>query len=62
MFSSSGPLVSLEGVISFLDDPDGSSLNSFTFFPEMSLSELLSDSKNGKESGHKVAKELIVQD
>lgn len=52
MFSSSGPLVSLWGVISFLDDPDGSSFNSFTFFPEMSLSELVSDS----EIGHKCAK------
>lgn len=46
VFSSSGPLVSLRGVISFLDDPEGSSFNSFTFFPEMSLSELLSDSGN----------------
>lgn len=49
VFSSSGPLVSLRGVISFLDDPDGSSFNSFTFFPEMSLSELLSDSEMGNE-------------
>lgn len=45
MFSSSGPLVSQWGVISFSDNPDGSSFTSFIFFPEISLSELLSDSE-----------------
>lgn len=40
------PLVSLRALISFLDDPDGN-FNSFTFLPEMSLSELLSDSEMG---------------
>lgn len=45
VFSSSGPLVSQWGVISFLDNPDGSSFTSFIFFPEISLSELLSDSE-----------------
>lgn len=50
MFSSSGPLVSLRGLVS-LDDPEGSSFASFAFFAEMSLSELLSDSEAQQVEG-----------
>lgn len=50
MFSSSGPLVSLRGLVS-LDDPEGSSFASFDFFAEVSLSELLSDSETRQVDG-----------
>lgn len=62
VLSSSGPLVRLRGAISFFEDPEGSSFDSFAFFPEMSLSELLSDSEMGVKTPREEVHDLKINE